>query len=185
MEQLDDEALLGKIAQDNQQAMECFYKRHAGAVQAFAMRSVNNPTDASEVLNEVMMEVWKTAARFEGRSTVKTWLMSMTRFKSVDLIRRNQRHHHEPEELLDSLPTSEEACPLEALAEQASDHSIVKACIERLKRGHQEVVHLTFLQGCSYPEIADILSIPEGTVKTRMLHAKKQLFSCVQALSNH
>jgi RNA polymerase sigma-70 factor (ECF subfamily) len=60
----------------------------------------------------------------------------------------------------------------------------VNHCLDELKSNHRQVVYLTFFEGRSYPEIANILQIPAGTVKTRMMHAKKQLMNCLTRLTN-
>ena len=65
------------------------------------------------------------------------------------------------------------------MSASAEDRRALEHCLDQLSGGHRQVVHLTFFQGCAYPEIANILEVPEGTVKTRMLNAKKQLFRCM------
>ena len=58
----------------------------------------------------------------------------------------------------------------------------MRQCLDRLKDGHRQVVYLTFFEELSYPQIAEIMAIPHGTVKTRMLHAKQQLLQCLRRL---
>lgn len=179
-----DQSLLEDIANENQAAMESFYKRHASAVYGFAMKTLQNPVDASEVVNEVMLEVWKKAASFEGKSAVKTWLLSITHHKSVDLIRRSQRHHHESDEHIDEKLNENPACSVLDGQLSAENAGHIKTCMNELQNGHRQVVYLTFFEGFSYPEIARTLEIPDGTVKTRMMHAKKALFACLNRFLN-
>lgn len=175
-----DEALLAAIAGGSEAAMEKFYRRHAGAVCQFALRTVQNSADAAEIMNEVMLEVWRKAASFAGQSKVRTWLFSVTHHKAVDAVRRKARHDHHDEVQEDSAFTP--ACSLDDARAGAEDAQRVQRCLGELRDGHRQVVYLTFFEGLAYPEIAGILSIPEGTVKTRMMHAKKQLQACLARL---
>lgn len=176
----DDAALLGRIAAREESALERFYRKHASAVYGFALRTVKNPVDASELLNEVMLEVWNKAASFAGRSSVRTWLLSITHHKAVDLVRRNARHDHDDESRIDTeAPERQTGSPLD-LELACEDGAHVRVCLDGLASGHRQVVYLTFFEGRSYPEIATILGIPDGTVKTRMLHAKRRLLDCLR-----
>lgn len=175
----DDKALLQGIIAGQESALEQFYRKYSGMVYNFALRTVKNPVDASEVMNEVMMEVWHKATGFTGKSSVKTWLFSITHHKSVDMVRRNVRHDHEDETHIDENSPDRMGCSLEIGEIARENQGHVKLCLEELGQRHRQVVYLTFFEGSSYPEIARILSIPEGTVKTRMLHAKKLLLACL------
>ncbi|MBB1518765.1 sigma-70 family RNA polymerase sigma factor [Aquipseudomonas guryensis] len=176
-----DVQLLLRIAGQDQRALRQFYERFHGVVYQFSMRTVANAADAAEVLNEVMLEVWRRAASFQGQSQVRTWLLSITRHKSIDLLRRKR-----PTELLDeaSLDEGEEeaSCPMSLAIELGQQGEQVRVCLDRLKDSHRQVVYLTFFEELSYPEIAEIMAIPNGTVKTRMLHAKQQLLQCLRRL---
>ena len=179
MTEIDDATLLLKIANHDEKAMEMFYQRHQGAVFQFAEKTLRNPADASEVSNEVMMEVWRKASTFSGGSKVKTWLLSIAHHKAVDTVRRKSRHDSDElmEEQADSLQ-----CSLENARAGAEDKDRIKRCIGELKHGHQQVVHLTFFEGLAYSEIAKVLDVPAGTVKTRMMHAKDKLMNCLSRL---
>lgn len=180
MSAADDVTLLDAIARSDQHAMETFYHRHSSAVYHFAFKTLNNGADAAEVMNEVMMEVWRKASSFSGNSAVKTWLLSIAHHKAVDTVRRKARH-----DASDEIPEQvddETHCSLELAHAGAEDSERVKQCMSELKDGHRQVVYLTFFEGLSYPDIAGILDIPPGTVKTRMMHAKNQLKACLAKL---
>jgi len=180
--ELNDKELLQGIVDQNEKAMEQFYHRFSSLVYRFALRTLKVPIDASEVVNEVMMEVWRKAATFQHQSSVKTWLLSITHHKAVDLVRKNVRHDHEEEALLDDI--ADPHCPLMELEQSVSNEKYVKKCLSQLSDAHRQVVELTFYEELSYPEMSELLSIPAGTIKTRMMHAKKQLLSCLQRLFN-
>jgi RNA polymerase sigma-70 factor (ECF subfamily) len=176
----DDAALLTQIANGDQRAMEAIYRKYSSIVYHFAHKTLHNPADAAEVLNEVMLEVWRKAATFSGKSKVKTWLISITHHKAVDLIRKKSRHDG-VEEFHEETAVAPQ-CSLEQLKSGLEDKERVELCLNQLSQGHRQVVYLTFFEGLSYTDIGSVLDIPSGTVKTRMMHAKKQLMACLSGL---
>lgn len=177
----DDKQLLDRIAAGDQKALEAFYQRHSNAVYQFAYKTLNNGVDASEVLNDVMMEIWKKAGTYQGKSAVKTWLLSITHNKAVDAVRKKARH--DGNDSMEQEPADDsDSCDMTQLTMSAENASNVKHCIGKLSDSHRQVVYLTFFEGLSYTDISGVLEIPSGTVKTRMLHAKKQLMNCLSRL---
>jgi len=175
----DDGELLGAIAAGSQSALSDFYRRYQARVYSFALQRLGNPADAAEVLNEVMLEVWRSAGSFEGRARVTTWLLGIASHKSIDLLRKRGRHVAESLDfdIDDSRPD-----PGPAAVSGAQQGSQVRLCLDQLPDSQRHVVYLTFFEDLSYPEIARILEIPEGTVKTRMFHARKLLYRCLEGL---
>lgn len=175
----DSVALLQTIAQGSEPALRGFYNAHHGRVYAFALKRLKNPAEAADVLNEVMLEVWRSASRYEGRSKVTTWLLGIANHKVIDTLRKRGRHSAEE---LDFEPIDEnQSTVLDALA-GAEDAGRVRECIAQLSDAHRAVVHLAFFEDLSYGEIAQVADIPEGTVKTRMYHAKQLLKRCLSKL---
>ena len=176
-----DVQLLQRIAGGDQQALRQFYERFHGVVYQFSLRTLHNGADAAEVLNEVMLEVWRRAATFAGQAQVRTWLLSITRYKSIDLLRRRRPSETFDEGLLEE-DSAGDSCPASLAMELGQQGAQVRQCLDRLKDSHRQVVYLTFFEELSYPEIAEIMGIPNGTVKTRMLHARQQLQQCLRRL---
>lgn len=170
-------AWLQAIGTGDQRALEHFYRAYHGAVYQFALRLVRNPADAAELVNESMLEVWKAAASFRGGSRVKTWLLGIVNHRAIDLLRRKKRHVSDE---LDDDIADESTCsiPDELAGAQHARH--VRHCLETLPERHRQVVHLTFFEQLAYPEIAQVLDVPTGTIKTRMMHAKTKLLHCLQ-----
>lgn len=181
MKEWTDEQLLEQMAKADQRALRIFYERFHGPVYHFALRLCGNAADAAEVLNESMLEAWRGADRFAGQARVRTWLLGITRHKSLDLLRRRR-----PQVGLEAAemeaPEDDLSCPASLALELGQQGEQVRQCLDRLKDGHRQVVYLTFFEELSYPEIAGLLEIPHGTVKTRMLHAKQQLLQCLRRL---
>lgn len=169
-------ALLERIAAGSETALREFYDSFHSRVYAFALRRLNDTTDAAEVLNEVMLEVWRQAGRFEGRSRAQTWVLGIAHHKVIDTLRRRRAP---PGEAIDpDLLGADTPSAVEALA-GAEDAARVRHCLEQLSDAHRLVVHLAFFEDLSYTEIAEIAKCPQGTVKTRMFHAKKLLLRCL------
>jgi RNA polymerase sigma-70 factor (ECF subfamily) len=170
---------LQQIAGGSEPAMQQFFEGHQRLVYAFALRRLNDEADAADVLNDVMLQVWRSADRFAGKSKVSTWLLGIANHKILDIYRRRGRAGFD--ELDDSLEDENVEVAGAGIA-QAQDAELIRRCMDKLSPAHREVVYLTFYEEMSYPEIAEALDCPGGTVKTRMLHAKKNLQRCLQAL---
>ncbi len=174
----DAAILLNRIATGSETALAEFYRAFEHSIYRYAHLKLNDYHEAADILNEVMLEVWNGAARFEGRSRVSTWVLGITRHKVLDRLRARRPESSDADSMAGIEDTSTPG-PLAntAAAEQAD---WIRRCLQELSEPHREVVHLTFYQGLSYPEIAVIAGCPEGTVKTRMFHAKKALQRCLE-----
>jgi len=171
-----ERALISRIGKGDERALEEFYGRFERRILAFAQQRLNDPASASDILNEVMLEIWKSASRYEGRSSVATWVLSITRHRLIDRLRQQGGRVFEDIDevsLMADVPSAEEALA------GAADASAVRACIEQLPAAQREAIHLAFFEDRSYAEIAQIMDCPEGTVKTRVYHAKRILKGCL------
>lgn len=166
-----DADLLVRAGAGDREAMRVFYERHAEGATRFAHRYTNDAAASADAVHEAMLTVWRDAARFGGRASARTWLFAIVRNKAVDLLRCSMREvASEADETLADFTTN----PEEA-AELASDARRVRAAMEMLSPNHRAVVHLAFYEEMSYRDIADVLEVPVGTVKTRVHHAKRLL----------
>lgn len=178
----DSEAavLLNRIAAGSEAALTEFYRAFEHSIYRYAHQKLNDPHEAADILNEVMLEVWNGARRFEGRSRVSTWVLGIARYKILDRLRARRPATTN----LDSMADIEDTAAPDPVASSAAAEQAewIRRCLQTLSDQHREVVHLTFYQGLSYPEIALIAGCPEGTVKTRMYHARKALQRCLQRI---
>jgi RNA polymerase sigma-70 factor (ECF subfamily) len=174
-----DQTLIEAIAGGSQVAMRALYDRHSTRVYRFILRIVGNATRAEDLLSEVFTDVWNQASRFEGRSEVCTWILSIARFTALSAIRRRDDAALDEttmELLEDSADTPEEAVLKEDRSAQ------VRYCLAQLSLEHREVIDLVYYHERSIDEVADIIQVPKNTVKTRMFYARKRL---AQLLSRH
>ncbi len=175
----DDDAcrsLLDQIAKGSESALSEFYRLFEARVYAFAQIRLNDFHEAADLLNEVMWEVWRGAGRFQGRSSVTTWVFGIAHHKVIDRLRSQGRHAMEDLEQI-SDDAGEFDLDEVVTQKQMKDHLFL--CLEKLSHDHRQVVHLAFFEGLSYREIGDIVGSPEGTVKARMFHAKQALKRCL------
>ncbi len=156
--------------------MHALYLRYNNQIFAFAMSRVRNAELASDCVHDTMIEVWRVAKSFEGRSAVKTWLFSISRNKLIDAVRKQGKMSY-----VDEFPEQEDTEPNpEEAAIAASQRALLHHCLEGLSGSHRVAIRLTFLEELTYPEVADIEGVPVGTIKTRVHHAKKALMRCLE-----
>jgi RNA polymerase sigma-70 factor (ECF subfamily) len=174
-------ALLDLVAAGNQSAFEELYRLLSRRVYAFVRRMIENAESADEIMVDTMYEVWRTAGRYRGDSRVTTWILGIARNKVLMAMRSKTHARHEDiddfAEIIDS-----EVPDGFALLAQKQTRELIQHCIEGLSEKHRECIHLTHFEDMSMPEIAAILGIPEGTVKSRLSHARAQLAACVSAM---
>lgn len=151
--------------------MQLLYERHSPALYTFICTLVNDRFEAADVVHETFLEVWRNAARFAGRSAVRTWMFGIARYKSIDMHRRSASAVISPVDT--SLP--DQAPDPHAFLEAASDAANLRACISQLSERHRSVIHLAFYEELPYDNIAAIEGVPVGTVKTRIHYAKRLL----------
>ncbi len=178
----DDVELLAAIAGGSEAALVRFYRLYHARIYSFIVKRLRSDTDAAEVLNEVMLEVWRNASAFQGRSQALTWVLGIAHHKTVDCLRRRP-HHVELEDGAEENIEDETEGPVQLLARK-QDEALLRYCLDKLSDAHRSVVHLAFFQELNYTEIATILGCPEGTVKTRMFHAKQKLKECLLQAGN-
>jgi RNA polymerase sigma-70 factor (ECF subfamily) len=174
-----DQNLIEAIAGGSQVAMRILYDRHSTRVYRFILRIVGNATRAEDLLSEVFTDVWSQAGRFEGRSQVSTWILSIARFTALSAIRRRDETALDETAMVfleDGADTPEEAVLKEDRSAQ------VRRCLAQMSREHREVIDLVYYHEKSIEEVADIIRAPKNTVKTRIFYARKRL---AQLLSHH
>jgi RNA polymerase sigma-70 factor (ECF subfamily) len=167
-EGLSDLEVIKQIAGGDKRALETLYTRHSGRTFKFLLRLTANRSAAEDLTHDVFLEVWKSAGRFEGRSSAATWILSIARYKALDAKRkqRNLTGH--------DLPARAEPTPEMTAIKESTGH-YMRQCLAELSGEHQEIIDLVYFHEKSVTEVSVILGIPENTVKTRMFYARKKL----------
>lgn len=174
----DDRDLLSAIARGDKRALEQLYVRHCTRVLRFLERMMGNRAMAEEVMSEVFLAAWQSAGRYEGRSEPLTWLLSIAHNKATSVLRRKR----ETSALLDEAEMMTDPADTPDVTAQKHDKAaIIRACMTALSTEHRTIIDLVYYQERSVSEAAEILAIPEGTVKTRMFHARKRLAELLAA----
>jgi RNA polymerase sigma-70 factor (ECF subfamily) len=173
-----DETLIGRIASGDQLAMRTLFARHRVPLYRWLLRLVRDEGLAEDLLSDVFLDVWRQAASFKGRASVSTWLLAIARYKALSARRRRV------DAKLDAEIASTIADPAddpEAALQKKKRGELLHKSLARLSPEHGEVIDLVYYHGKSVKEVADIVGVPEATVKTRMFYARKKLAELVAA----
>ena len=167
-----DEALVAQIAERDKRALQQLYSRHHVRVYRFALRFLNDEAAAEDIVSEVFIDVWRQAERFEGRSQVTTWLLAIARNKALSLLRRRSSEELDDEvaEFIEDPSDNPEVAML-----KSQRASVLQDCLTQLSPAHREIVDLVYYHEKSVEEVAEIISVPANTVKTRMFYARKRI----------
>ena len=169
-----DENLIKAIAAGDEGAMRTLYARHNVRVFRFISRLVTEPGTAEDLVSEVFIDVWTQAGRFEGRSQVTTWILSIARFKALSALHRRRRRDAELDEA--AMELIEDAADSPEQTVLNSDLSAqLRTCLSQMSQEHREVIDLVYYREKTIEEVADIMGTPKNTVKTRIHYARKRL----------
>src|SRR5665213_1700600 len=157
MNDADDRALLEQIAARDRVAFETFFRAHGTAIHRFVRDLVRDNGLAEELTSDVMVEVWRSAGKFGGRSRARTWVFGAA---------------------------SEGIGPEEA-ALRADDRRRLDEALASLSADHRAVLELTYVEGFSQKDIAEIVDCPLATVKTRAFYAKQRLRDALETAEKH
>jgi RNA polymerase sigma-70 factor (ECF subfamily) len=165
-------ALIRRIAAGDRDALAALCARYQTAVFYYLVRLLGDRALAEEVFQDTLVAVWRSAATFEGRSSVQTWLVGIARRQAHNSTRRRVLPRADVAEL-EVLPSADPEPEDVALAGARREE--LAAAMARLTHAHREVLVLTFVHGLSYPEMARLVEVPEGTIKSRLSNAKRAL----------
>jgi RNA polymerase sigma-70 factor, ECF subfamily len=175
---VSDETLMGRVAEGDRQAIRLLFERYQLIVYRFVLRLVANSATAEDIVSDVFIELWRHAARFEGRARLSTWILAIARNKAVSAM-RGRIDQPLDDAMLETIPdqgiTAEETL-------QASERSaVLRQCLVRLSPVHREIIDLVYYHEKSVEEASVILGVRAATVKTRMFYARRQLVEHLRA----
>jgi len=178
-----DAAIVGRMVAGDESALGALYDRWVDAVMALVARIVRDEPEAEEVVEAVFWQAWQQADRFAGgRGAVGAWLLAMARSRSLDRLRSLRRRRDEQpadESIFDRQPAVGDPLSHVDASERAAK---VAVALQTLPAEQREVLELAYFEGLSQTEIAERLSQPLGTVKTRARLALRKLRDRLDAL---
>jgi RNA polymerase sigma-70 factor (ECF subfamily) len=178
---LDD--LLRQVARGDAAAFEQVYDRVAGSVFGVIRRVLRDPAQSEEVAQEVLVEVWRTATRFDGRrGSASTWIHTMAHRRAIDRVRSAQASHDREQRvaLRDHVPAYDDVVDT---VETRLEQEQVRRCVQGLTDLQRESVTLAYYGGHTYQQVAELLDVPLGTVKTRMRDGLIRLRDCLGVMA--
>ncbi len=173
-EHLSDHGLLALTARGDRDAFARLYDMYSAVAYSLAVRIVRDRDLAADVVQDAFVNVWNQAAKFDpSRGQPSSWILTMTHHKAVDMVRREERRRTEPlesgAEMVDGAPPIEDTAWLGLARDQ------VRQAMQKLPDPHREVIELAYFAGFSQSELAERLSLPIGTVKSRTFAAMTTL----------
>ena len=173
----DLDKLLVLVARGDREAFEAVYDRLAGPVYGLIRKVLRDPAQSEEVAQEVLLEVWRTAARFDpGRGSAAAWALTIAHRRAIDRVRsETAAAERELRSASAQIPVDEVAESVEASLEAEQ----VRRCLEGLTELQRESITLAYYGGYSYPQVAALLETALGTIKTRIRDGLTRLRDCL------
>jgi RNA polymerase sigma-70 factor (ECF subfamily) len=167
--------LLLRLVSGDHEALGEFYDLYAGLVNGLALRILRDASDAEDVVQEVFVQAWRQASRFDAsRGTPEAWLCTMARTRALDKLRRKVSRREDPEEV----------APAPTATPKSAEAIAVRMALDELSADQRRALELAYYDGLTQTEIAARLGEALGTVKTRMRTAMIQLREVLGPLSS-
>jgi RNA polymerase sigma-70 factor (ECF subfamily) len=171
---LSDEALLALVSRDDDLALAELYDRYHRVAYSLALRVVRDTALAEDAVQEAFLTIWRTAGSFlADRAKPNTWILTLVHRRAVDLVRREERRRAAPLESTD-LPEPG-AASTEETAAVRDRRRIVQEALKQLPDDQREALELAYYGGFTQSELAERLSVPLGTIKSRMFAGLRRL----------
>jgi RNA polymerase sigma-70 factor, ECF subfamily len=171
--------LLGHVARGDQDAFAAVYDRLAGPVYGLICKVMRDPAQSEEVAQEVLLEVWRSASRFDpARGSAATWVMMIAHRRAIDRVRSASAELQRDQKSAAATvvpPADEVAEAVEASLEAER----VRRCMESLTKVQRESISLAYYGGYTYREVSGLLGVALGTIKTRIRDGLIRLRDCM------
>lgn len=170
---MSEAELLHQVANADQEALMALYERYSSLVFSLALRVLRQPGLAEEVTQDVFLKLWHQPDRWNpALGQFSSWLLAITRNAAIDRLRREGRHP-----TIDWEPTDEPRARGEFVADLPAWHDgqVLRQLLLRLPSAQRHLIELAFYEGYSHSELAELLNLPLGTVKTRLRMGMQKL----------
>lgn len=182
-----DRDLLQRVGRGDQAAFSALYDAMAGLVHGVVLRVVRDPSQTEEVVQEVFVELWRVAPRFDAeRGTVASWVATIAHRRAVDRVRSEQSARNRTERELTKIDRDHDSVAESVVERDQTDFERrrVQRALERLTTMQRQAVELAYFGGHTYREVAALLDVPEGTIKTRIRDGMIRLRDELGAVGN-
>ena len=170
---------IGLVARGDTAAFDVVYEQIASSVFGIVLRVMRDPAQSEEVSQDVMLEIWRDAAKFDPqRGSAMAWVTTLAHRRAVDRVRSVQKQSDR------ELRVATADIPYDEVAEAAEstfERERVRRCLASLTNLQRESVNLAYYRGYTYGQVASLLGVPTGTIKTRMRDALVRLRDCLGA----
>jgi RNA polymerase sigma-70 factor (ECF subfamily) len=176
--QFDDQTLIRLIAHSQESALSELYDRYSRLIFSMALNVVGDPEIAKEITQDIFIRIWEHADTYLAeKAKVVTWIASMTRYRSIDVVRRQQVRPEGHSVPWDTEPSVHETDPLnvEQEVEVSQKRQRVRQAISVLPEEQRQALAYAYFQGYTHREIAEALDEPLGTIKTRIRLAMQKM----------